>query len=205
MLLYFAHLIALRSWGLFLHRDIDLGRYPRLPRFSPSLVQVFIAEMVLKVLGLGIVKYFSDSFNTFDFVIVLVSLVELVDVQGFDAGGVSALRAFRLMRIVKLVSQRRRCPWNYVQTTSFWMFLRRGVRVRLAESGLGGCVARFLCPYTTRVEDARPERRLRDSHLQHARRCPCDILVPIFLYLEQFRLPGRWYQVSSSAEQCQVA
>lgn len=56
---------------------------------------VFIVELLLKMLGLGWRGYFSDSFNVFDFIIVLLSIVEL----GLGGGGTFA--AFRAARIFR--------------------------------------------------------------------------------------------------------
>ena len=36
----------------------------------------FLAELIIKLVGHGPVEYFSDSFNCFDFTIVLLSVVE---------------------------------------------------------------------------------------------------------------------------------
>jgi len=66
---------------------------------------IFFIEMVFKLLGLYRKEYFSDGFNCFDFLIVMVSLVELViELAKLTEGGsgLSALRAFRLFRMFKL-------------------------------------------------------------------------------------------------------
>ena len=69
-------------------------------------VWVFAVEMVAKLIGLGIKNYVRDKFNTFDGMIVLVSLVDftlMFTVQIESADGIlSALRALRLLRVVKL-------------------------------------------------------------------------------------------------------
>lgn len=79
----------------------------------------FFAEMVLKLVGLGVVQYAKDKFNLFDFVIVWISIVELIVEQTSascnnsngnatevcmegGASGLSALRTFRLLRVFKL-------------------------------------------------------------------------------------------------------
>lgn len=87
------------------------------PNFNPTwnrnlsvmntvLTMVFITEMVLKWLGLGLSGYFSDKFNQFDCFIVMASIVEIV-VEAFNDGnssgsGISALRGMRLFRLFKL-------------------------------------------------------------------------------------------------------
>jgi hypothetical protein len=65
----------------------------------------FVAEMIIKLLGLGFTEYIKDSFNKFDAVIVILSLVEFVLVNtgfGGNLGAFSALRGFRLLRVFKL-------------------------------------------------------------------------------------------------------
>ena len=47
-------------------------------------------------------KFRKDSFNTFDSVIVFISLIELM-IGGEGGGGISALRSFRIMRLFKLL------------------------------------------------------------------------------------------------------
>ena len=90
------------------------------------LTVVFFLEMLLKILGLGITEYCKDSYNIFDFVIVMISIAEMAisfemsmeiflgtinDADriaaselggGKGASGLSALRSFRLFRIMKL-------------------------------------------------------------------------------------------------------
>ena len=74
------------------------------------LTVVFILEMVLKMLGMGPETYFEDSWNFFDFCIVLASIVEflmvMIDPEN-DAGGgsFSILRSLRLFRLFKLFRQ----------------------------------------------------------------------------------------------------
>lgn len=70
-----------------------------------ALTAAFALEMALKHIGYGVRGYWSDSFNVFDGIIVIVSLVEicLVKLAGVSAGGgVSALRALRLLRVLKV-------------------------------------------------------------------------------------------------------
>ena len=76
-----------------------------LDAFNLVLTIVFALEMILKLVAYGCRGYWRDSFNTFDGIIVIVSLVEilLVKLAGIEAGGgVSALRALRLLRVLKV-------------------------------------------------------------------------------------------------------
>jgi len=63
---------------------------------------LFLAEMILKMFGLGIKEYMQDGFNVFDCIIVCLSIVELFQ-SSEDASGLSVLRAFRLLRIFKII------------------------------------------------------------------------------------------------------
>ena len=54
--------------------------------------------------GLGIVEYFSEGFNIFDFFVVAISMVELGVMMKSGAGdgnSLSALRSFKTLRIMK--------------------------------------------------------------------------------------------------------
>ena len=66
---------------------------------------IFIFEMILKILGLGLNNYFSDIFNIFDCFIAIAAISDLVvstAVSGIGVDGVLALRTFRLLRLFKL-------------------------------------------------------------------------------------------------------
>ena len=87
---------------------------------------IFVGEMLIKQVGLGLAKYFGAGVNCFDFFIVTVSLIEIF-AGGLDTiscymtkrteylcheyytvceggvGGASVFRAFRMVRIVKLL------------------------------------------------------------------------------------------------------
>lgn len=70
------------------------------------LSYIFIAEMVVKILGLGLKDYCSDSFNIFDGTVVWISIIEMVIASfidgGLGGGAISSLRAVRLLRVFKL-------------------------------------------------------------------------------------------------------
>ncbi|XP_060732614.1 sodium channel, voltage-gated, type I-like, alpha isoform X2 [Tachysurus vachellii] len=60
---------------------------------------IFTAEMIFKIIALDPYKYFQESWNIFDSVIVTLSIVEL----GLEnVPGMSVLRSFRLLRVFKL-------------------------------------------------------------------------------------------------------
>ena len=58
--------------------------------FDEVIKYIFIAEAVIKIIGLGIRGYFSDNWNRFDFFLVILTIA--VD---------TALRSLRLLRSAK--------------------------------------------------------------------------------------------------------
>jgi hypothetical protein len=94
----------------------DQGVECTLEQASFVCTVIFIIEMLLNMGGLGLERYFSDNFMTFDFVVVMLSLLELVastpkfllgqcylemdNEEG--SGGASALRCFRMLRLLKM-------------------------------------------------------------------------------------------------------
>lgn len=69
----------------------------------------FFAEMIIKMIGLGINNYMHDKFNLFDAIVVTLSLVDwcltiiLTKEQKKAIGSsMQALRALRLLRVIKL-------------------------------------------------------------------------------------------------------
>ncbi|XP_048580456.1 voltage-dependent N-type calcium channel subunit alpha-1B isoform X2 [Nematostella vectensis] len=81
---------------------------------------IFIAEMLLKLYGLGATQYFKSSFNRFDFVVVLSGIVEMFLQKYLHISfGSSVLRSLRLLRIFKF--------------TRFWSSLRNLVTSLLSS------------------------------------------------------------------------
>ena len=79
-----------------------------------ALTAAFAAELLLKLLGLGIEEYFQDAFNAFDALVVVISLVELLL---SDSGSLSALRSFRILRVLKLIRS-----WRTLQKFLYTMY-----------------------------------------------------------------------------------
>ena len=66
---------------------------------------IFILEMIIRQIGLGIKAYFRDPFNCFDTIVVLSSIFDLFFTTLLNSekgGAITAMRAFRLIRIFKL-------------------------------------------------------------------------------------------------------
>lgn len=60
-------------------------------------LSVFVLELVLKVLALGVLGYIDDPYNRFDAFIVVAGLIEL----GFRDSSIAVARAFRLLRVLR--------------------------------------------------------------------------------------------------------
>jgi len=73
---------------------------------------VYIVEMILKLIGLGIKQYFQDGWNDFDFVLVMLGVLDLA-LGGYSATSnsevpfppslIRVLRLFRVVRILRII------------------------------------------------------------------------------------------------------
>ena len=81
------------------YHGMDQNLFDLLQQINVLLTLAFALEMVLKVLGLGVLAYCSDRMNLFDAAIVIVSIVEMLSSQS----SMSVLRAFRLVRVLRSV------------------------------------------------------------------------------------------------------
>ncbi|XP_068166230.1 calcium channel, voltage-dependent, N type, alpha 1B subunit, a [Antennarius striatus] len=70
---------------------------------------LFLAEMSMKMYGLGPQNYFHSSFNCFDFGVIIGSIFEVIwaAIKPGASFGISVLRALRLLRIFKVTKY-----WN---------------------------------------------------------------------------------------------
>ena len=66
-------------------------------QWNLGFTYVFTIDMFLKMFGMGVAEYLKDGMNTFDAIIVSLSLIELF----FFGGGGSAISAFRSVRIFR--------------------------------------------------------------------------------------------------------
>lgn len=91
---------------------MTIDRYPEpvalsdlLDTLNQGFSWIFTAELIIKLIGLGIKEYVRDRFNLFDAFIVIISIVENVMfyvIGSKVAGGITVLRSVRLLRIFKL-------------------------------------------------------------------------------------------------------
>lgn len=88
--------------------DMDSALSKTLDVLNYVFTSVFVVETAIKMVGYGIKGYFNDTWNRFDFVIVMVSVAEIIIVQmstSNSVGGLSVLRAFRIFRILRLAKR----------------------------------------------------------------------------------------------------
>ena len=77
----------------------------RLESAASMVTYIFIAEMALKLAGLGCAAYWADGWNTLDGTIVTISIVEIV-LTAFAAGSgikLSFLRMLRMLRVLRIL------------------------------------------------------------------------------------------------------
>jgi len=69
-----------------------------------TFTAIFVTEMVIKMLGLGLYQYFRNHWNKFDFSIVVLSIVELAALQEMSVN-FTFFRVLRTARIVRLIKR----------------------------------------------------------------------------------------------------
>lgn len=82
------------------HYKIDPVLKLTLDNINLFFTVLFAVEMMLKMAGLGLVRYFRSHMNLFDCIVVSLSLVEVTFLSG---SGLSALRAFRVLRTFRVL------------------------------------------------------------------------------------------------------
>jgi len=89
-----------------MYRGMSQTFISNLAILSNVFTVVYNMEAVIKLLGMGI-HYFDDSWNNFDFFVVVVSDIGIILSMGFPhinfSNMIVILRALRLMRIFKLI------------------------------------------------------------------------------------------------------
>ncbi|XP_029381069.1 voltage-dependent R-type calcium channel subunit alpha-1E-like [Echeneis naucrates] len=91
-----------------------------LKHLNTAFTVLFSMECVLKIMAFGLVNYFRDTWNIFDFITVLGSITEIiVDLQSVNTINMSFLKLFRTARLIKLLRQGytiRILLWTFVQS-----------------------------------------------------------------------------------------
>ncbi|XP_019203830.1 voltage-dependent R-type calcium channel subunit alpha-1E isoform X3 [Oreochromis niloticus] len=91
-----------------------------LKHLNTAFTVLFSMECILKIMAFGLVNYFRDTWNIFDFITVLGSITEIiVDLQSVNTINMSFLKLFRTARLIKLLRQGytiRILLWTFVQS-----------------------------------------------------------------------------------------
>ncbi|CAD8079148.1 unnamed protein product [Paramecium primaurelia] len=75
-----------------------------LSNFNLAFTIIFIIELGLKLIGLGVKRYVQDKFNIFDAFIVGISLYEvIINQENGGKSGFSALRSLRIFRALRVL------------------------------------------------------------------------------------------------------
>ncbi|XP_039566139.1 voltage-dependent P/Q-type calcium channel subunit alpha-1A-like, partial [Passer montanus] len=88
--------------------------------FNNVFTSLFSLECLLKIMAFGVLNYFRDAWNVFDFVTVLGSITDILVTEfGNNFINLSFLRLFRAARLIKLLRQGytiRILLWTFVQS-----------------------------------------------------------------------------------------
>ncbi|XP_071656714.1 voltage-dependent P/Q-type calcium channel subunit alpha-1A isoform X2 [Patagioenas fasciata] len=91
-----------------------------LKMFNNVFTSLFSLECLLKIMAFGVLNYFRDAWNVFDFVTVLGSITDILVTEfGNNFINLSFLRLFRAARLIKLLRQGytiRILLWTFVQS-----------------------------------------------------------------------------------------
>ena len=65
---------------------------------------IFIAECIIKLVGLGIVGYFHSGWNKFDFFVVIASILDIIiaNIDGIDAAFLKSFQIIRVLRVMRI-------------------------------------------------------------------------------------------------------
>ena len=83
------------------HYGIDPELEDMLTIFNEWFTWIFIFEMSIKLLALGIMKYIGDKMNWLDGGVVLISIFELVYTSMVGGDGQNNMRAFATVRMFR--------------------------------------------------------------------------------------------------------
>ena len=93
----------------------------RLEGAATVITWLFIAELVLKIAGLGCAEYWSDNWNRLDGTIVALSILEMVATELSAGSGVklSFLRMLRMLRVLRVLRLMRKWRGLYTILRTF--------------------------------------------------------------------------------------
>ncbi len=108
---FFMFLVFLNTVVLALDGLISDEWEPLAQQLNDILTVFFVIEMAIKLAGLGIKLYCSDTFNVFDGVVVILSIVEWVFMSGMNVIGafraIKVFKSFRVLRVTRLLRSMR--------------------------------------------------------------------------------------------------
>lgn len=84
------------------HYGIDEKTQSSLADINNFCTMIFFIEMILKIIGLGIMNFTRDFMNDLDLCIVVLSIVEFFFEQSTGFNALRALRVLRLFRVLKV-------------------------------------------------------------------------------------------------------
>lgn len=96
------------------HYGLDSAWSAALDQISFIFTVLFTVEMVVKMLGLGLLRYFRSKMNVFDCIVVVISLLELSLLSGSRVSAVRSFRVFRIFRVLRVARLFRYL--NYMRT-----------------------------------------------------------------------------------------
>ena len=72
--------------------------------FNYIFTGIFIAECIIKLVGLGPVAYFHSGWNRFDFFVVVASILDIViaNIDGIDAAFLKSFQIIRVLRVMRI-------------------------------------------------------------------------------------------------------
>ena len=92
--------ILLNTVFMFLsHQGMSSGLARLLTTSNIVFTSIFVAEMILKWMAIGMKQYFKDSWNRFDFFVVVVSVLGVC----LDFATTSSVTIFPLLRVLRVV------------------------------------------------------------------------------------------------------
>uniref|UniRef100_A0A4X2M1G8 Voltage-dependent P/Q-type calcium channel subunit alpha-1A n=1 Tax=Vombatus ursinus TaxID=29139 RepID=A0A4X2M1G8_VOMUR len=113
-------MIALNTIVLMMKFDGATIAYDNALRvFNIVFTSLFSLECLLKIMAFGILNYFRDAWNIFDFVTVLGSITDILVTDNSAGFFLCFLRLFRAARLIKLLRQGytiRILLWTFVQS-----------------------------------------------------------------------------------------
>uniref|UniRef100_A0A8C2H6N3 Calcium channel, voltage-dependent, R type, alpha 1E subunit a n=1 Tax=Cyprinus carpio TaxID=7962 RepID=A0A8C2H6N3_CYPCA len=110
-------MIALNTIVLMMKHYDPIDGYDNVLKYLNTVFTViFTVECILKILAFGIMNYFRDTWNIFDFITVLGSITEIVVDKSFNMGFLKLFRAARLIKLLRQGYTIRILLWTFVQS-----------------------------------------------------------------------------------------